>query len=193
MTAKRTGKRRKWPWVVGGLLAALVAFPYVAVLIATGTSGIVHRFEPIRGRVVDDKTGAPLEGAVVVAVYEVTMPSVGGEVDEDVDAAEAVTGPDGRFEIPPRFVFGNLFPGAWFDEVRAFYVIRTGYACRRVWSRLSKLQGPNESVEFRLRNDATTEERKKLLDRPSMLSPIRYQQFFNLYNQERIKLGLRPL
>jgi hypothetical protein len=168
MTAGRTGKRRKWPWVV---LAILIASPYVFMIFARGSSGIVHRFEPIRGRVVDAKTGAPLDGAVVVAEYEVVLESVGGYVRNSVDAAEAVTGPDGVFEIPSRVVFGTLFPLASFvDEGITFYTIRRGYGCLRKWSALSDLKRPDGTVEFRLRDDLTKEERKQKLDGPFSLS-----------------------
>jgi hypothetical protein len=170
MTEKRTGKRRKWPWVVGGVLALIVLLPYSLPLIVRQPTGIVHRFEPIRGRVVDDKTEAPLDGAVVVAIYSVTLPSFGGEVARKVEAAEAVTGPDGEFEIPSKIVLGSFFPGAWFNEVHEFYAIRQEYGSLRVWSDLSKLKGPDGKVHFRLRSNLVGEQKRERLQLPLIVS-----------------------
>src|SRR5438034_5445504 len=55
---------------------------------------------PFRGQVVDAATGQPIEGAVAVAVWWEVIPTPVQGQERFYDAAEGVTGPDGRFEIP---------------------------------------------------------------------------------------------
>jgi len=55
---------------------------------------------PFRGQVVDAATGQPIEGAVIVAVWWEVVPTPVQGQQRFYDASEAVTGPDGRFEIP---------------------------------------------------------------------------------------------
>ncbi|HEY6008523.1 MAG TPA: carboxypeptidase-like regulatory domain-containing protein [Geobacteraceae bacterium] len=196
MTGKLIRKRRKWPWVVGGLLAALIAFPYIAVLIATGTSGIVHRFEPIRGRVVDDKTGAPLDGAVVVAVYIVSLPSVGGEVARAVEAGEAITTSNGEFEIPSKYVFGSLYPGAWFNESQELYAIRTEYSSLNVRVDLNRMKNSDIGVTLRLKSNTEGIQDLRRLHLPYIMSSDgttllenKIKEYLEIYQQERKRMN----
>ncbi len=56
---------------------------------------------PFRGRIVDRETGRPIEGAVVLAVWETRAFSPLGHGGQAFhDSREAVSGADGHFEIP---------------------------------------------------------------------------------------------
>ena len=57
---------------------------------------------PWRGQVVDAETGQPLEGVVVLAVWDKLSPGVMHPRREYHDVDEVVTDADGRFVIPER-------------------------------------------------------------------------------------------
>ncbi len=65
-----------------------------------------------RGRIVDAETREPLEGVVVLGVWNTETPSVGGGVQHYYDAREAVTDKNGDFSIPGHGVriLSNLLP-----------------------------------------------------------------------------------
>ena len=68
-----------------------------------------HADGPWKGQIVDAQTGTPLDGVVVLAYWVKWTASWGGWAGGDfVDAEETVTGPDGRFVIPPHSTFTLL-------------------------------------------------------------------------------------
>ncbi|MHB8809855.1 MAG: peptidase associated/transthyretin-like domain-containing protein [Desulfobulbaceae bacterium] len=65
-----------------------------------------------KGKVIDEDTKKPIEGAVALAIWTTWMMTPAGEVDDYYDAYETVTDKDGNFSIPgkgPR-VATNLNP-----------------------------------------------------------------------------------
>lgn len=65
-----------------------------------------------KGKVIDDDTKEPIEGAVALGLWYTWMLTPAGEVDEYYDAFETVTNKEGEFYIPgkgPR-VASNLKP-----------------------------------------------------------------------------------
>ena len=81
---------------------------------------------PWKGQVVDEETGQPLEGVVVLFYWlkdsGTLATSHGGT--EFYDAEEVVTGPDGRFVIPSRRIF-TLLP--WKHFIRQIVIFKPGY------------------------------------------------------------------
>jgi hypothetical protein len=68
-----------------------------------------HADGPWKGQIVDAETGTTLEGVVVLAYWVKFTASWGGWAGGDfVDVEETVTGPDGRFMIPPHSTFTLL-------------------------------------------------------------------------------------
>ncbi|MDA8139429.1 MAG: carboxypeptidase-like regulatory domain-containing protein [Desulfobacteraceae bacterium] len=57
---------------------------------------------PHRGRIIDEATGQPLAGVLIVASWSYMIPDVGGGSSRCLDAAEALTDEKGDFEIPAR-------------------------------------------------------------------------------------------
>lgn len=96
----------------------------VSMFLALGLANVPARAEPaayaareVRGTVVDEQTGEPLEGVVVVAQWELVREVIPGLRDtapgERLRIEEAVTGHDGRYAIPawgplPRPAFTRL-------------------------------------------------------------------------------------
>jgi hypothetical protein len=107
---------RAWGPVV--LVLSIVAAPLVPPVEGAG---------PWRARIVDAATGQPLAGVVVVAYWTKYTATPGGWGSGRYPAAdEAVTDPDGRFEIPSRLAFTWL---PFFTEVRGpeFLIFKPGY------------------------------------------------------------------
>lgn len=93
-----TGERiRSFGVIALGLCAILAA------LWATSWSLGRRQWGPFRGQIVDVETGQPIEGAAVVVVWWVTIPTPVHDVRSFYDAREAVTDAEGRFKAPGRW------------------------------------------------------------------------------------------
>ena len=79
---------------------------------------------PYRGRVIDAETKQPLEGAVVLAIWETKTPGVAGYGYSYLDSKEVLTDENGRFVVglhPPMSLIrvgrgsalGNFLSGLW--------------------------------------------------------------------------------
>ena len=77
----------------------------VVGVVALGAVGLIEaapaseRWGPFQEQVVDLETGQPIPGAVL-AVWWKVVPNLVAGTQEFYAAREAITGPDGRFEIP---------------------------------------------------------------------------------------------
>ena len=82
----------------GCLFAALLVFAPLEVVAEPFT----YSAKEIRGQVVDDATGAPLEGAVIVAQWQLSQVIKGWKQDSDdaLKTIEAVTDKEGKYVIP---------------------------------------------------------------------------------------------
>ena len=75
-------------------------------VVALGAVGLIEaapaseRWGPFQGQVVDVETGQPIAGAVALAIWWRLVPGLAHGTREFYDAREALTGPDGAFEIP---------------------------------------------------------------------------------------------
>jgi hypothetical protein len=73
----------------------------ILILLATLTCAYGIRYDgPYSGRVIDADTGAPVEGVVVLGVWNTEQITPGGAVHNFHDARETVTDKNGEFEIP---------------------------------------------------------------------------------------------
>jgi hypothetical protein len=77
-------------WTIVGLLAATAGFH-------RSCGPFYYSSPPIRARVIDEPTGRPVEGAVVVAVWMLDSAWYG---DRPLHASEVLTDQNGQFEIP---------------------------------------------------------------------------------------------
>lgn len=80
----------------GKLIKSLVILFFTTVFAACIPCG---HDGPYKGRVVDEQTGAPIEGAVILGVWYKEYPSPGGTVGSYYDAQETVSDKTGAFEI----------------------------------------------------------------------------------------------
>lgn len=99
---------------------------FVVALVALVAAGCRHGPEvegPFRGQIVDADTGKPIEGAVVVVAWTHLMNWFEGG-DREVDAREAVTNAQGRWEIPAKDI--PFWEGGLAGVERQFYILVPG-------------------------------------------------------------------
>ena len=110
------------------------------LLLLTGGAPAEEKWGPFRGRVVDVETGQGIAEAVILAIWLETWSSPIETHTRFYDAKEALTRPDGTFEIPrltpPFFRFRIMEP--------EFRVFAPGYAdARSDWgSNASRMPSP---------------------------------------------------
>jgi hypothetical protein len=172
----------------------------VLVLLGLGKLAAVcpaHADGPWKAQIVDAETGTPLEGVVVLAYWVKWTASWGGWAGGDfVDAEETVTGPDGRFVIPPHSTF-TLMP--WRKITGQLMILKSEYGqwafrggnplLESIWTRLER---EVEIIELpRLR---TWEERLKFYSRGFSIPPPvpaqRVPRLRQAIDTERVYLGL---
>lgn len=115
---------------------------------------------PFQGQIVDAESGKPIEGAVVVVVWTHLMNYFEGGRRE-VDAREAVTDAQGRWEIPERPT--PFWEGGIAGVRRRFYVFAPGYEIEDPAGTPRDQYAPRESTVTTMRRLTTREERCKLL------------------------------
>ncbi|HSG05145.1 MAG TPA: carboxypeptidase-like regulatory domain-containing protein, partial [Nitrospiria bacterium] len=148
------------------------------------------------GRVVDEETGAAIEGAVVLSIW---WNQTGGEGRTVLSVKETMTRQDGTFSLPgyKDRIFSKGPIGVQPPE---FYVFKPGYA---------SFPGPAETpaklfrVQFRpftetvgLKRLEKGDERAKDLYQLEILADVPLEEaprFLRLLNEERGRIGLRPV
>jgi hypothetical protein len=165
---------------------------------------------PWRGQVVDLETGQPLEGVVVVAVWEKVSPGVMHPRRDFEDVDEVVTDSDGRFVIPARRVttlnpFVNIEgptlvmfkPGYGRWGFRGEYEWLKRYSMEEQDARIAKAREEFESTgaQFELPRLKTPEERRNFLSHvasPFSVPPARIPRLSVAIDEEELFLGIKP-
>jgi hypothetical protein len=179
----------------GRALLGIVAM----VAASLGLIGSSDAAGPWRGQVVNAETGEPLEGVVVLAVWDKISPGVMHPRREYHDVDEVVTGAEGRFAIPARHVLtANPFVSLDGPNLHMF---KAGYGTWRKRGippftlnrdEVRKLM-EKEGIVFELPALRSREERLNALpSRPSGVSETRIPRFMEALDGERIYLGLTP-
>lgn len=167
---------------------------------------------PWQGRIIDAETKEPIEGAVVVAVWEKIYPEPAGNFSYFFDAVESLTDREGQFFIK-EFRAINILPVIrWLDGPR-FTVFKPGYtpfghgiAGYHYFHKYFphsplRVDSPTLTEMFKkgivieLLKLKTREERIDVL--PSLANPFsghdeKKKNYIRLLNSERKELGLDP-
>lgn len=127
---------------------------------------IVRHDEPYHGKVVDQETREPIEGAVVLGTWHKQHNSLGGGYSSYYDSRETITDKNGEFTIPGQgvLVLSNV-------NYIAVLIYKSGYTYfESQWASLKiddvlreKVKWDGEMPIFPLRK-LTDEERKKRRD-----------------------------
>lgn len=148
-----------------------------------------EKWGPFRGQVVDLETGQPIAGAVVLFMWWEAEPTPVQTNQKFYEAQEAVTGADGRFEIPrlspPFFSFRIFEPTIdWFAP---------GYAHAKLVVTPPNGEAFVDPTVIQMRRLKTREELlKKSRGYPSGIPQEKMREFLKAINVERAMLGLKP-
>src|SRR3990170_1219568 len=90
----------------------IVTICILAILIESGCAFATRIDGPYRGKIIDADSREPIEGVVVLGVWDREYPGAGGAVHEYYDAMETVTDKNGGFEIKGQglLVMSNVIP-----------------------------------------------------------------------------------
>lgn len=110
------------------LVISLLLIPSLIYVPSTfaSTASIYYSDGPWSGRVIDAETKEPIEGAVVVAVWQKVYATPAGNVSYFFDAVEVLTDKDGGFIIP-KFRAVNIIPIIRHLEGPDFTIFKPGY------------------------------------------------------------------
>lgn len=179
---------RRWRILVLGLLGLVV------LILGTRPVGAAG---PWRGQVIDAESAQPLEGVIVVAVWDKLSPGVIHPGRDFHDALEVVTDSEGRFIIPARSLttlnpFVNFEPRSlvFFKSAYTWSGIRNVplYTSRdEIWKLMEK-----DSATFELRPLRTKQERLNALRRPGDVPDSLIPRYLDAYGAESVQLGLKP-
>jgi len=162
---------------------------------------------PWKAQIVDQETKKPLEGVVVLAVWERRYTSPGGPAGGGYyDSEEVVTGPDGRFVIPAKWTF-TFLPFLTVIKGPYFYIFKPGYGQWQfqgadTWERYERsdryqaamAQLEADGAVMELPPLKTREERLKFMREgvltPAVVPAAGLKHYEAAINQERTSLGL---
>lgn len=134
---------------------------------------LIYHDSPYKGKVVDEETNQPIEGAAVVAVWYIQRYGGGaGPIAKLLDAKEAVTDKNGEFKIPSMISF-HWWPFSTLDQPN-LTVFKPGYR---------PYQEHNYSIRNRvviqLPRAITREQRIKALTNAGLVDDIRRIKIYN--------------
>ena len=103
----------------------IVSLLICLVLPASGFAWIYVSKPAYQGKVVDLDTGAPIEGAAVVAIYHKDSFGLGtGDITSVIHVKETLTDQDGQFYLPPYRTL--VAPYSW-ESATYFTIYKPGY------------------------------------------------------------------
>jgi hypothetical protein len=112
--------------IVCVLLIVIILWGVAAALAFGSTGHIYYSDGPWKGTVIDAETKEPLEGVVVVAIWEKKYGGPAGPYTYFLDAVEAMTDKDGQFVIPKYWKW-NWVPFVSWIEGPTFEIFKPGY------------------------------------------------------------------
>ncbi|HBI22938.1 MAG TPA: hypothetical protein DDX84_01705, partial [Nitrospiraceae bacterium] len=162
-----------------------------------------------KGQIIDIETKEPLEGTVVLAVWERVYRTPAGDKSYFYEAKEVLTDKNGRFEIP-AYTPINLLPLISYMRGPYFIIFKPSYLSIEWWHPNYFLEGSTEKAteltelsgkKYRLSPGLielpplkTREERLEVVgDLPPSIPDEKMTKLIELMNKERIELGLNPV
>lgn len=160
----------------------------LAFLVATGPCTITHRFGPYHGRVIEEATGEPIEGALVLMAFFTEMYTPGGFTTHFVEALETTTDARGEFRIPAFRAWAFRVPHKW-DDISRSTIFKPGYGVYDM-----RIIPQDEHATVKLTKLRTRDERKRTLGEISHVGilPEKLKSLLELEEVERRNLGLVP-
>ncbi len=160
---------------------------------------------PWKGKVIDIETKEPLEGAVVLAVWERVYRTPTVASSYFYEAKEVLTDKEGRFEIP-SYIPINLLPLISYMRGPSFTIFKPGYGSLRMGlgeyltgeKEIEPYSGELSGYMIRVSHNLielqklkTREERLRLLLIPPSIPDNKMTKLIESINQEAVDLGLQ--
>jgi hypothetical protein len=172
------------------IILILIVTSLVLSVTSCNSCAVIRKDGPYKGIVIDADTGEPIEGVVVLGVWNREIITPGGATHKFYDAKETVTNKHGEFVIRGLGVkvFCNITP---MDVL----IFKAGYTAwgYMTWKELKKtVETEDDMVIIRLKK-MTMEERKKqgMPSRPN-IPEENMKLMTEEINRERLKQGFRP-
>ncbi len=191
-------------WLIVGLLILSSNWSFAS------SASLYYSDGPWKGKVIDAQTKEPIEGAVVLAVWEKIYPGLAGNQSYFFDAAETATDPEGQFFIK-EFKAINILPivrwldGPWFTIFKPGYTsFGNSYDYFHKYfpnsplkvDRITLAELFKKGVTVELLRLKTREDRLKAISGPGPVGGVPYVKMptlMDLINIERKELGLGPI
>jgi hypothetical protein len=182
-------------------MSKVFATMILAIVVIGGVGGATAGFlsparndSPYRGTVVDDETGLPVSGAVVLAIWEREEEQILRIVNVFYDAREALTDAEGKWTILAADIERRAPAKTW---IPLFLAYAPGY---EPWGpgsdRATRVSGSEFSsgVTIRLRPALTREAQLNAIRRlpPRRIPDGKMANLIRLMNVEAVRLGLEP-
>lgn len=101
-----------------------ILFTFLVSVPALAGGWLIYHDGPYTGKIVDVETGAPIEGAAVLGIRSLEVYGIDTRL-QYIDASEATTDKEGRFEVPAITGF-YLWPFASLARTE-FFIFKPGY------------------------------------------------------------------
>lgn len=167
----------------------------LTLLLGAGCASYCRIDGPYKGKVVDAETRQPLEGVVVLGVWNKVQLTVAGPTGSFYDSAEVLTDKNGEFNIPGQgfLLFSNV------DEMDVI-IFKAGYEMLGYgpWSGFRTLTGrkhvqwDGDHPTFLLRKLSYDERKNNIPSRPG-IEQKRQQALTDEINKVRAEFGYKPL
>ncbi len=166
-------------------------FMIATLLVCSGCVSLCRIDGPYKGKVIDSETKQPLEGVVVLGVWNKVYGNVAGSTREFYDSVEILTGKNGEFSIPGK----GLLLFSFLDEMDVV-IFKAGYEMLGYgpWSGFKTLTG-GKNVQWDgdnaiiLLNKMSYEERKKRILGTPGIGKSRELKLIYEIRKERKELG----
>ena len=108
------------------LIIYTILLLFITASVMADSGSIVFHEDAFKGKVIDAETKEPIEGAVVAAIYDVTMRDSFHSGSAHADVQETLTDSNGEFHIPDK-TFSYPSPLAVSAEKTGFIIFKPGY------------------------------------------------------------------
>lgn len=115
------------------------------ILAALGPCTITHKFGPYYGKVVDQDSGEPIAGAVVLVEFRTLLHTLAGFTSHFVNAFETVTNDNGEFHIEAYRAWVFRFPHKW-ETNCDITVFKPGYGAYPQYPAIKDRYEPGNSI-----------------------------------------------
>jgi hypothetical protein len=162
---------------------------------------VTNKYDAYYGQVVDKESKKPIEGAVVLVVYNTEQYGLAGAVSHFADAQEVLTDKNGEFKIPAKRIITFKVLSGW-GRYPHFTIFKPGYGCYPNHKGVQPMFVPNgtlpsnQFVTIELPNVQNEPKNVRLENYGCYPSPAvpekAYKKLRHLINHEAVSLGLEP-